>query len=103
MTAKAGKVTCKVCRKEFERIEWLNNKDCDRPDVCSCPEVQRAMRIARATIDKATTESKNIIKVDTHPMPTQRNVDMDQLYMSIQPIQVIEIQPPSRSSRRGRS
>lgn len=86
-------VTCRMCQKKFERLEWLQNKECDSPEVCSCPEVQRAMRAANDTINKAKkVVTPFVVERTNRTLFTQCRTDGSrQLTIQVQPLQVIEV------------
>lgn len=98
MSHKVQNVHCKMCDRDFDRLEWLTNKECDKPELCHCPEVQKAMKKANQAINKAknNTGAWNVEKRVTS-IPTQRKEDVDQLFISkIEPLMVIEITKKKR-------
>lgn len=91
------KVHCKMCDKDFSRIDWLKNKDCDNPN-CSCPEVKRAMRAANDAIKKAQDTSRNEISINEYEIPDNYDEDLgrNQLMVDCLPVMVINITPSKR-------
>ena len=95
MTHKVVNVHCKACGKDFDRLDWLKNKECDMPEVCHCPEVQKAMQKANQVIDKARTATV-LMEKSIKPIPSQRDENEHQLYLqNVEPLVVIEIKRPN--------
>lgn len=82
MSAKAGRITCRECKRVFDdRLEWMTNKVCENPN-CRCPEVQRAMNMTTNAIEKAKTKPYiHIVKQS----PVKEDIDgkVSQYYIEV--------------------
>ena len=98
MSPKVTNVHCKVCGKDFARLEWLKNKECDMPDKCGCPEVKKAMHLTNQAIHKAKTAPTSVsMTKQVKPIPTQCKENVDQIYLTnLEPLIVIEIKRVKR-------
>jgi predicted HAD superfamily Cof-like phosphohydrolase len=91
MSPKVVNVHCKKCGKDFNRIDWLTNKECDMPEACSCPEVKKAMQQANQAINKARTKAFSVEKRVTS-LHTRLDENTDQIYLTgVEPLVVIEV------------
>lgn len=98
MVPSKAQVYCKHCKRNFARLEWMTNKICDNPN-CNCPEIRKSMEQATKAIDKARATSvvgRNTIKVTTTTMPTGMDENLDQYFIEIAPVTVIEVTPPKK-------
>lgn len=83
-------IHCKPCDKHFTRLDWMKNKVCDNPE-CNCPEIKKSMQAAAAAISKAQQTSRNTIKIVTTSIPTQRDESVQQYYIDVPPVTVIDV------------
>jgi hypothetical protein len=86
-------VHCKVCGKDFDRMGWLTNKQCEMGEQCRCPEVKKAVTKANEAINKAKHSSTvSFTKSESSStLPTQHKEGEEQHEMNVHPIVMIEI------------
>lgn len=84
-------IHCKACGRDFSRLGWMTNKECDIPEQCHCPEVKKAMAQANNVINKAKKQAGFKVEHTLISLPTQRDDQIGQYFIPIEPLVVINV------------
>lgn len=90
------KITCKICKTRFDRLDWMTKKDCENPN-CRCPEVVKLRQTTNDVINKAKESSGNQQRITRTTVPTGYDADTKQYMMDVPDVLVVDILVPYRN------
>lgn len=98
-TGRGPIVTCKLCKCRFDRLEWMENTNCDVAN-CRCPSIKKARAMTKRVIEIAQESSRNRVDIQLHEVPHDRDDDTDlgQFYVKVPEVMTMMVTP----SRKGK-